>query len=334
MELPVSNHTTTSHYSATGLGKAFIGAYFIFAAVSGVVLNLISVAAIRYGRSIKNELKFQLIHSSTADLVFSIFYSTLNYLIFMKISVLPNLFLCGTFRFIAISVLHATMWCIAAISLQVFVMCYCPYRSPRFTTRYKVLTVTLIWLLAAGPEILNSVGLRFVYMDGMRFCEGVLFSNTNNLYGWLQTAKNLIPSAIVIVVYASVLIKFYKAKQISNTKDDRRIKKLSLMLGIDAVMTALVVGANSYHYMVPQLYSFTLTEEFKIDVIFGAIANSKAFLTPIVYMISNKSFRDDVKMVLERGLCCSGITQMTEEDESDEEPFIKEPDHSTELGTI
>ncbi|XP_067943470.1 putative neuropeptide Y receptor 11 [Watersipora subatra] len=211
--------------------------------------------------------------------------------------------------------LHST----AAIGLERVIIVYFPLKSHQHGKVGKCIVVAIIWIISILPVVLTiKYSTLMALSNGHTYCQVTLTTNLI-VYQWLELAQYFLPIIIILASHTLILVKLcvrrrsHVVRQLSTDPNNKAIVKLQIMLGVDACLTMLawlpqsIFFFNSALLSTLPLYSSNNSDAetsgnsiqgYIEDAGLAALICTNAYATPIVYLIFNKYFRKDVKLVL------------------------------------
>ena len=133
----------------------FYPVYPYMAAVLGISLNAGSILVIGFGKKCGKGIKLQLVNLAITDMVGAVLIpsyliSTFQphaYYSFLSSS------LCKFLLWTIYSPFYVSLLCNMVISLERFVAIYFPLRMQNYTTKWKVVVISLCWVISLSTEV-------------------------------------------------------------------------------------------------------------------------------------------------------------------------------------
>ncbi|XP_067943408.1 rhodopsin-like [Watersipora subatra] len=297
-----------------------VAVYFILATITGVALNLMTIFALAFGRNINKEVRIQLINLAVADMVMAAFFPTSM----MTDNILYFPFQ-GSVTWCTLSIgmslvgAKASILSTAAIGLERVIVLYVPLRSTRYGKTGKCVVVAVIWLIAIVPEALTvAPSTLMVHPNGNTYCE-IGLTIDMKYYQWLDAAQHTIPTVIILLSYTLIAFKLCIRKRSDIVREhstdphSKAIFRLQIMLAVDALLTLIAWLPRNFYFAIFANSDAGWRENtlgtFIEDACLAALSSTNAFCTPIVYLIFNKYFRMDVKLLFQRLPCYKSSTK-------------------------
>ena len=192
----------------------FYTVYPYMAAILGISLNAGSILVIVFGKIRGKGIKLQLVILALIDMVGAVLIP--SYLIS---AFQPHAY----YRFLSSSLCKFLLWtiyspfyvsllCNIVISLEQFVAIYFPLKMQNYTTKWKVVVISLCWVISLAMEvnlITNTGNALAEDSEGRKRCR---FTHTwihklNGPVVMVVTLKYLIPAFAIIVCYIAVVLR-------------------------------------------------------------------------------------------------------------------------------
>ncbi|XP_067942523.1 neuropeptide receptor 22-like isoform X1 [Watersipora subatra] len=309
-ELPTNLSSNTSEhecgcYSFTETEFRVITGTLILQSTLGVVLNIIAILTIGFGKKTGKKVKLQLINLAVADCLMALFVVP-GYNHYSD-SFLSTSLQCKLYFFTYFATLHAGLICNAVISVERAFIVLFPLYEKRYRRKHKICLIVFIWLCTTLPEIEELLYKEFVMIhEGYSRCARVdlIQKKSSFLLVWFA-----IPVSVIFISYTAIFVKLLLRRQSgivrnSSSEQTSSHQQVLIMLAADALLTLLTwLPLNILtSFDSPVLDGIDSRTYTIIDATLYSLMGTNAFSTPVVYFIFSKNFRHDVTLLCKRTL--------------------------------
>ncbi|XP_067942590.1 rhodopsin-like [Watersipora subatra] len=295
-------------YLFTETELRIITGILIMQSTLGVVLNIITILAISFGKKTGRKVKLQLINLAVADCLMALFvvpgYTYVDQL-FLSTSLQ-----CKLYFFTYQVTVHAGLNCNAVISIERAFIVLFPLYEKRYRKVHKICVIVFIWLCTTLAEIEQLLDQELIelndYGHEYGYCSG---TDSSSHYYLNMLIRFIVPVSVIFISYTAILLKLCLRRWnslIANTSTDqhRASQKVLIMLAVDALLTLItwlpfniflvfdsepLLDKNASRYLITEVTLYMLM-------------GTNAFSTPVVYFIFSKNFRHDVVLLCNRTL--------------------------------
>ncbi|XP_067950256.1 psychosine receptor-like [Watersipora subatra] len=280
----------------------------------GFILNVFTLAVIITGKRFAQNIKLQLGNMAIADLLCSILLpSSTLFGGLVKVPYHSNI-LCKVHSHIVYSLFYSSLLFNTALAVEKFVAVYFPLRMFCYERRHIISVIVSVWSLAflAEIDILFKSNVHISTITGMPGCYSAEEHRTfdeNKLQCILYSGLRLgIPATIMLLAYSLIAIKLMKRRNVgeSDVSASNTNKQVIIALAADGMLAVITWGI--YHIWLYMTYyknrGLLISHSTRLAMmsIFSFMSMLNSLSTPLVYLIFNKSFKEDGREVIRKCL--------------------------------
>lgn len=198
---------------------------YLLMAVTGLVLNTLTIYIVKKGKSISSDIKISVINLAVADILMCVFDSSFLATIFFGFPFPQSVLACKIYRFFRRIGHHCSLLCSVVISLERFVAVFFPNKAAQYTRAKRLIVVGAVWFCAALPGIRGLISGTILEGFGVSYC---LVSPSPFLPAivaeWLLQLEYIVPALVIAVVYVAVFVKLNirKTREEQSDSETRR----------------------------------------------------------------------------------------------------------------
>ncbi|XP_067942592.1 rhodopsin-like [Watersipora subatra] len=302
------NSSEYGHRYLTESQHRIITGTLILQSTLGVVLNIITILAISFGKKTGKKVKMQLINLAVADCLMALFVVP-GYTYVDELSLSTNL-QCKLFFFTYYALSHAGLICNSVISIERAFIVLFPLQEKFYRKVHRIYVIMFIWLCTTLPEIEELLYQELItgYVNGNSY---ITCARTDGAQKQILAMLLwcIIPVSVILMSYTAIFLKLFLRRRSSitqnaSTKQQASSQQVLIMLAADALLTLFTwlpfnILASFGHTLFKE-ENFQTYET--LEIILYLLMGTNAFSTPVVYLIFSKNFKHDLRTLCKRTL--------------------------------
>ena len=212
------NSSEYGHRYLTESQHRIITGTLILQSTLGVVLNIITILAISFGKKTGKKVKMQLINLAVADCLMALFVVP-GYSYVDELSLSTSL-QCKLFFFTYYALSHAGLICNSVISIERAFIVLFPLQEKFYRKLHRIYVIVFIWLCTTLPEIeeLLYQELIVVHVNGYSsfICTRANLTQ-KQISVWLLWY--LVPVSVILISYTAIFLKLFLRRRSSITQN-------------------------------------------------------------------------------------------------------------------
>ena len=192
---------------------------YLLISLLGILLNSLTIAVIKLGRTTSKESAFQILNLAVADLISAMLYPPVVLMIRLRLTFNAGSALCTILMFLDTATFYASPLWNVAISIEKFIAVFFPLLMLTYSRKQKAIVAVVVWVVACLSQF-DTILYARVYTDASGphcIIKNPLKESNLQLYDSILAVRFILPASVIVCMYGLIGVKILFRKRIGDT---------------------------------------------------------------------------------------------------------------------